>query len=174
MQDFTKQFKDVLHIGNPDYIDQEYHRISWDEYFMGIAYLIKQRSHDSQTQHGCVFVRDKRIISTGFNGYPPGANDKEIPNVRKDGAKYPFINHAEESAIYNAAKEGVSLKGCTAFITGLPCGSCSRKLVTVGVTDWVIGDIGHQSSIEDQTLREYWIQSFNVQIRKVNGSDTNH
>lgn len=159
----------MLKVNNPEYINSSYSRISWDDYFMNMAYLVRLRSHDSETAHGAVFVRNNRIISTGFNGFPPASKDTEIPNVRKDGAKYPFMNHAEESAIFNAAKEGVSLNGCTAYITGLPCSLCARKLVSVGIFNWVVGNVGYVCSEEDSLLRQYWIDTFNVSVKQFDG-----
>lgn len=137
-------------------------RISWDQYFMEICNLVSQRSHDAQTQHGCVLVKNKQIISTGYNGFPAGSPDDIIPNIRN--YKYPFIIHAEESAILNAAKIGVSIKDCIAYITGMPCSECAKKLVSVGILHWIIGDKTHISNEEQDILRKFWITTFNVKI----------
>lgn len=148
-------------------IDRKYSRMNWDDYFMSIVNLVRKRSHDSQTQHGAVAVRDNVIIATGFNGFPPGSDDIFLPNTRPE--KYKFVNHAEESLIYIAAKNGVSLDGCTLYVSGQPCCHCARKLISVGITDWVIGPISHVSSSTEALLYKYWVESFKVKVRQYTG-----
>lgn len=142
-------------------------RISWDEYFMSMAYLIAKRSHDSQSQHGTCLVRDNRIISTGFNGFPPGSPDHIIPNIRP--WKYVAMNHAEESAIFDAARRGVSIEGCRAYVSGHPCCYCCRKLISVGVLDWIIGKTGFQQTDQEKDLTRFWLEKFNVKVRVFEG-----
>lgn len=156
-----------LGINDPAYIDELYSRPSWDDYFLDLAISISKRSHDSQTQHGCLIVKDNRILSSGYNGFPSGSNDKIIPNIRKDNKKYPFINHAEISAIFNCAKNGISLDGSKIYITGKPCHNCAKALVSVGILDWVIGNKGHVSSEEEDLLYEFWVQEFGVKVNQV-------
>ena len=79
--------------------------ISWDEYFMGVALLAAKRSKDPNTQVGaCIVNPEKRIISTGYNGFPSGISDDDFPWGR-DGefldTKYPYVCHAELNAILN-------------------------------------------------------------------------
>lgn len=149
-----------------NYRNESYKRLSWDEYFMSVVEIIRKRSHDADTQHGIVLVRDNKIISTGFNGYPENSEDNLLPNIRKDRKKYWAINHAEESAIFNAAKYGIALNGCKAYISGKPCNSCSKKLISVGVKHWIIGNITHISSLEEDLQSKYWIESHNILIEK--------
>jgi dCMP deaminase len=106
--------------GNEKFINSEYERISWDEYFMSLAFLVAHRSPDSQTQHGAVIVdAANKIIATGYNGFLPGAEDICMPNLRP--LKYQHIMHAEVNAILSAAQ---NLHNCKIYITGLPCNDC--------------------------------------------------
>jgi len=150
---------------NP-YIDKIYNRIDRDTYFLLIADIISSRSHDAQTQHGAVLVRDDRIISTGYNGFPPGAPDDIIPNTRPH--KYNFINHAEANAVYAAAKLGISLEGSKLYVTGPPCHNCTKILVTLGITNWIIGDRQHACSDIEKQMSDFWINHYNVSITEKN------
>lgn len=138
--------------------------LDWDHYFMSIAEIVAKRSHDSQSKFGSILTKNNRIISVGFNGWPPGSPDKIIPNIRN--FKNNFVNHSEENLIFNAAKEGISVQGGKLFVTGHPCSNCCRKLVTCGILDWVVGSKTYrQSSEEDQLMRKFWVENFNVQIK---------
>ena len=110
---------------------EKHSRINWDEYFMEIAETVAKRSLDPDSQFGCVAVsEDHTILSVGYNGPPRGVNDSEIPLTRPE--KYPFMEHSERNCIYNAAREGISLKGCTFYVTGTPCTDCLRAMHQVG------------------------------------------
>jgi dCMP deaminase len=152
---------------NCGYINQEYQRLSWDQYFYNIVDVVRKRSHDSETQHGCVIVRtDNTIVTTGFNGFPSGSNDKELPNIRMDGFKYFFFNHAEESALITAAKYGISVNGCRIYISGRPCYSCARKLIMAGIKEWIVGDIGHKYTDQEELVYNYLVEYHQVLVRK--------
>lgn len=112
----------------------------WDRRFVELAKLISTWSKDPSTQVGCVVVGlDREIRSTGFNGFPRGIEDTaERLNQRE--LKYPLICHAEENAIMHAARIGVSLKDCTAYVTWPPCTRCARSLVQAGVKEVVFPD----------------------------------
>ena len=85
--------------------------ISWDEYFMGVALLAAKRSKDPNTQVGaCIVNKNKRILSTGYNGFPYGCSDDQFPWGREgEDNKYKYVVHAELNAILNAG--GKSLEG---------------------------------------------------------------
>ena len=163
-QTLTNQELELIGI-NSRYRDTTREVLGWDEYFMGIAKLVAQRSRDSNTQHGCVIVRDKVILATGYNSFPAGADDINLPNNRLDGKKYNFINHAEESMIFSAAKLGIKIDGATLYCTGMPCFACIRKLVSVGIFDWVVGPVTHTSTEEQQLISKYWIDWYKIRIR---------
>lgn len=110
-------------------------RPSWDEYFLNIAETVSARSHDGETQVGCVIVDDnRRILATGYNGFPPGCDDRELPNLRPD--KYPFMVHAEMNAIASSRQD---LRGATLYVTYTPCRDCVKALITAGIKNVVYG-----------------------------------
>ena len=105
----------------------------WDRRFIALARHIAGWSKDPSTQVGCVVVGpDREIRSTGFNGFPRGIDDSDERLADRE-LKYPFICHAEENAIMHAARIGVSLKGCSAYVTWPPCTRCARSLIQAGV-----------------------------------------
>ncbi len=109
----------------------------WDTRFLELAKHISGWSKDPSTKVGCIVVgEDREIRSTGFNGFPRGiADDSDRLSNRE--LKYPLICHAEENAIMHAARIGVSLKGCTAYVTWPPCTRCARSLIQAGVVEVV-------------------------------------
>ena len=113
----------------------------WDARFIELARHISTWSKDPSTKVGCVVIgEDREIRSTGFNGFPRGIADDSRLAEREQ--KYPLICHAEENAIMHAARIGVSLKGCIAYVTWPPCTVCSRSLIQAGIVEVVYpGDI---------------------------------
>ena len=107
--------------------------ISWDEYFMSVALLVSMRSKDPNTQVGaCIVGDDKRIISTGYNGFPRGCSDDEFPwNREGEDTKYPYVVHAELNAILNAG--GRSLSGSTLYVALFPCNECAKAIIQAGI-----------------------------------------
>ena len=111
--------------------------ISWDEYFMGIAMLAARRSKDPSTQVGaCIVSPDNIIISTGYNGMPKGCSDDEFPWDREGAeTKYPFVVHAELTAILNA--NGRDLRGSRLYVALFPCNECAKAIIQSGVKEVV-------------------------------------
>jgi len=106
---------------------------NWNERFLNLATHISNWSKDPSTKVGCVVVGpDNEIRSTGFNGLPRGIEDNE-ERLNNREIKYPMICHAEENAIMHAARIGISLKGCTAYVTWPPCTRCARSLIQAGI-----------------------------------------
>jgi dCMP deaminase len=101
--------------------------------FMKIAEVVSERSHDSETKVGSVLVKEatQTLVSTGFNGFIPGAPDHILPNTRPD--KYEYVMHSEQNLISNCAKNGISTDGCYVVCTMSPCVRCTRMLVTSGI-----------------------------------------
>ncbi|MCG8557996.1 MAG: dCMP deaminase family protein [Proteobacteria bacterium] len=109
----------------------------WDRRFVELAAHISGWSKDPSTKVGCVVVGpDREIRSTGFNGFPRGVEDT-LTRLENRDLKYPLICHAEENAIMHAARIGVSLKGCVAYVTWPPCTRCARSLVQAGLREVV-------------------------------------
>ena len=108
-------------------------RPSWDEYFMATAILIASRSSCTRLKVGCVLVsageHAHRIIAAGYNGFLAGA--PHTSRVR-DGHEQATV-HAEQNAISDAAKRGISVQGATAYITHYPCVNCAKILISAGV-----------------------------------------
>lgn len=111
-------------------------RPSWDSYFTEMAKLVATRATCNRAQHGCVLVRDKQVLATGYNGSPPGephCTDPGVGCLIVDGhCKRCF--HAEDNAITQALSRGISLRGATAYVTGTPCEFCASKLIAAGVS----------------------------------------
>lgn len=109
----------------------------WDDYFAEMAILVASKSKDPSTKCGAVIIGpDNEVRSTGFNGFPRGVKDDERINERP--LKYYYIEHAERNAIYNAARHGNSLKGCTMYVTGTPCHDCARAIIQSGIKRVII------------------------------------
>jgi dCMP deaminase len=107
-------------------------RPSWDEYFMKVAETAHIRSEDNSTHVGCVIAGpDHEIRSTGYNDFPRKVRRMSGRNERP--TKYLFTCHAEENTVAHAARFGVSLLGCTAYVTHHPCATCTRLLIQAGV-----------------------------------------
>jgi dCMP deaminase len=105
-------------------------RPSWDMYFKEIVQVTATRSPCDRLHVGCLLVYDNRIVSQGYNGYLPGCNHTSIV---RDGHEQATV-HAEQNAIADCAKRGVSCAGCTAYITHYPCVICCRILLAAGIS----------------------------------------
>lgn len=106
----------------------------WYEYFRQIAHTVKLKSKDKSTQIGAIIVgSDSEIRSTGYNSFPRGIDDfREERQERPE--KYYWFSHAEENAIINAARIGVSTNRCTMYLTcDIPCVDCTRAIINAGI-----------------------------------------
>jgi len=127
--------------------------VTWDDYFMTMAYLAAMKSKDERTKIGAVVVgNNKEIVSIGFNGLPRGLND-DVPERHEKGEKDYWFEHAERNAVYNATLIGVSLDGCKMYTQGVPCDKgCSRAIVQSGIEE-VIVDKKWETNTENWTER---------------------
>lgn len=110
--------------------------ISWDEYFLGVAYLSGMRSKDPNTQVGaCIVSVDNKILSMGYNGLPKGCDDDEFPWERDNedplDNKYFYSTHSELNAILNY--RGGSLEGAKIYVTLFPCNECAKAIIQSGI-----------------------------------------
>jgi len=113
----------------------------WDSYFLTMCFLAAQRSIDQSTKHGCVAVDDENtLLGIGYNGPIRGSDDTKVPQERP--AKYAYFIHSEENLIIASAKNGVSLKNSTFYVTGHPCTTCFRMIKQVGAKRIVYGMVG--------------------------------
>ena len=112
----------------------------WDIRFLEMAKLVASWSKDPSTKVGTIAVRNRTVIAQGYNGFPRGIDDNDRLDNRT--VKYMYIVHSEMNAIYNAAENGVSLKGSTIYTVGLPvCHDCAKGLIQVGIKRVVTPEI---------------------------------
>lgn len=104
----------------------------WDRRFLRIAHEVMTWSKDPGTTVGCVLVKDKRIIATGYNGFPANLSDA-LPLYKDRDYKLAITIHAEKNALFNAAKNGAYTEGCSAYVTFPPCSQCAAALIQAGV-----------------------------------------
>lgn len=124
----------------------------WDKRFMRVAQEISSWSKDPSKQIGAVAVNDdRRILATGYNGFPKGIED--MPERYEDRSiKYDLVVHAEMNCIYNATFNGISLKDSTLYVYGLPvCHDCAKGIIQVGINRIVM-------AMDD--IPQKWLDSF--------------
>ena len=111
--------------------------LSWDEYFMAVALLSSQRSKDPNTQVGaCVANRENKIVGVGYNGFPLGCSDDDLPWARTGDflqTKYPYVCHAELNAVLNSISR--DLRGCRIYVGLFPCNECTKLIIQSGIKE---------------------------------------
>ena len=140
--------------------------LSWQEYFMGIAFLSAKRSKDPVTQVGACIVIDDKIIGIGYNVFPRGNNDDNMP-WGKEGeyleTKYPYVVHAELNAILNSNK---SVKDATIYVTHFPCNECSKAIIQSGISKVVYFSDKHKD--KDSTKASIrMLQNAGIEVEKI-------
>ena len=134
-------------------------RPTWNEYFKEIVEVTAKRSSCNRLQVGCVLVKNNRIISQGYNGFLPGCPHKSIVIDNHEQATV----HAEQNAITDCAKRGVSSNDTTAYITHYPCKNCMKLLVASGIKEiYYINDYNN-----DNIVNIFSLQS-KIPIYKIN------
>ena len=133
-------------------------RPTWDEYFKEIVQVTSKRSACERLQVGCLLVKDNRIISQGYNGFLPGCPHKSIVRNNHEQATV----HAEQNALADCAKRGVSCNGATAYITHYPCLNCMKILCAAG-----IDNICYIEDYNNDVLVSYFSEQANVPIKKL-------
>jgi dCMP deaminase len=120
-------------------------RPGWDKYFMDIALVAASRSNCSRRHVAAVLVRDRRIISTGYNGTPRGVRNCSDGGCPRCNSNTPsghglgdcLCSHAEENSIVQAAYHGISVKGSTLYTTFSPCLTCAKMIINAGIVEVV-------------------------------------
>lgn len=147
--------------------EEKYQRPSWDKYFMEIAKLVGTRSTCDRGRVGCVIVKNKRIISTGYAGSPTGlphCDDigHEIHTViHPDGTQTQHCirtTHAEQNAICQAARFGVALEGSTLYCKMTPCYACAKMIINAGIKRVVCEQDYHASARSKEIFAEAGVQ----------------
>jgi dCMP deaminase len=123
----------------------------WDRRFIRIAEEVRLWSKDPGTKVGCVLVSDRRILSTGYNGFPQTISDDLERYIDRD-FKLSITVHAEKNAILNAAKNGTKVEGSTLYVTFPPCSQCASAVIQAGVAQVVCPS--------PDTAPERWRDSF--------------
>jgi dCMP deaminase len=139
-----------------------------DTYFMGMAQLISTRSTCVRRQVGAVIVKDKRVLTTGYNGSPKGTKHCEDLGCIRDqqnipsGTRHELCRgvHAEQNAVIQAAYFGISIDGATIYTTTYPCSMCSKILINAGIREIVYAD----SYMDDLSRRLF--EETNITVRK--------
>ncbi|KAK7475301.1 hypothetical protein BaRGS_00033448 [Batillaria attramentaria] len=114
--------------------------LSWDEYFMAVAFLSAQRSKDPRTQVGaCIVNCENKIVGIGYNGMPVGCSDDVMPWVNWDGVsniletKQLYVCHAELNAVLN--KNSADVKHCRIYVALFPCNECAKVIIQSGIKE---------------------------------------
>ncbi len=133
-------------------------RPSWNEYFKEITNATAKRSPCHRLQVGCILVLDHRIISQGYNGFLPGCPHQSIIRDNHEQATV----HAEQNALCDCAKRGVSCNGAVAYISHYPCLICTRLLLASGITH-----IYYMKDYKNDDLVEVLCSQKNVRLEKI-------
>jgi dCMP deaminase len=113
-------------------------RPGWDEYFLKLAMLASERATCPRMHCGCVLVKKKDVVASGYNGSIPGDKHCEDIGCLVVDNHCQRTVHAEMNAIVQAAKCGHSIEGATAYVTNMPCTTCAKALITAGIKRVVV------------------------------------
>ncbi|MEN8143013.1 MAG: cytidine/deoxycytidylate deaminase family protein [Thermodesulfobacteriota bacterium] len=136
-------------------------RPSWQEYFMSITELVAQRATCTRRYVGAILVKDKRIISTGYNGAPSGISHcLDVGCLREQqgipsGERHELCRglHAEQNAIIQASLHGTNPKGATLYCTNMPCAICTKMLINAGIVE-VFYREGYADTLSSSLMEE--------------------
>ncbi len=157
-------------------------RPSWDEYFMRLAYLVSTRATCTRRKVGAVIVKDRRVLTTGYNGPPKGLAHCDVTGcIREDldipsGERHELCRglHAEQNAIIQAAVYGVSIKDSTIYVTNHPCVVCAKMIINAEIKEIVYAE-GYPDDLAKLILLESGInvRQFKLseeEVRKITGN----
>ena len=142
-------------------MSEKRNRPSWQTYFVDITFLVAKRSTCLRRAVGALIVKDKRILSTGYNGAPTGIKHcietgclREKLNV-PSGEKHELCRgiHAEQNAIIQAAYHGASIKDATLFCTNMPCSICAKMIINAGIKK-IYYHSGYADSMSEEMFTE--------------------
>lgn len=110
-------------------------RPDWDEYWVSIAQAVRARSNDPSCKVGAVIVRGNVLLTSGYNGLARGVAHRERRLIKEPGSpeKLRWMCHAEQNAIYNAARLGVAVEGAMIYTTKFPCLLCANAIIQAGI-----------------------------------------
>ncbi len=143
-------------------------RPNWNNYFLGLAKVVSQRSHDQHTKHGCVITDlQHRILGVGYNGFPKGMDDSKLPLTRPE--KYDWIIHAERNALSNCT---IRPDNGIAYVTGQCCNDCIMALWQEGISKVIMAN-SHGTKLFDQAQQikfDLFVKHTGIEIIRI---DTN-
>ncbi len=147
-------------------MDETHTRPTWDEYFMQVANAIAERATCDRGRSGCVIVRDRQILASGYVGSPPGLPHCDdaghlYHTVLRDGRETQHCIrtvHAEQNAICQAAKRGVSLDGATLYCRMTPCRTCAMLIISCGISRIICQRKYHAGSESEELFAQVGIQ----------------
>jgi dCMP deaminase len=140
-------------------------RPTWTNYFLGLAKVASQRSHDIHTQHGCVITdQNNRILGVGYNGFPKGLDDSLLPLDRPE--KYSWMIHAEQNALSNCV---VRPDNGIAYVTGQCCNDCIMSLWQEGITKVIMSNDHGTKLFDDkeQEIFDKFVKLSGIEIMKI-------
>ncbi|MFZ2310215.1 MAG: cytidine/deoxycytidylate deaminase family protein [Patescibacteria group bacterium] len=142
-------------------------RPSWDEYFSHLANLVGERGTCDRGQCGALVTRDRRIVSTGYAGSPAGTvHCDEVGHemhtiIHEDGTESKHCirtTHAEQNAICQAARFGISLDGGTLYVKMAPCYTCAKMMINAGIKRVVCAQDYHASARSKEIFKEAGVE----------------
>ena len=136
-------------------------RPDWDSYFMNVAHAVKERASCSRRKVGAILVKEKQIISTGYNGTPAGTkncNEGGCERCKSDVASGQGLDkcaccHAEENAIVQAARHGMNTEGATMYTTFTACTQCAKMIINAGIKK-VVSEADYPDDLGTKLLKE--------------------
>ncbi len=148
-------------------------RPSWDAYFMGIARVVSLRSNCVKRRVAALLVKDKRIVSSGYNGTPRGVrncNEGGCPRCNGfgrsgHGLDECFCSHAEENAITQSAYHGVSIKDASLYTTFSPCLMCTKMIINSGIREVVYDAHYPLMDVALRLLKEAGVKTRRLDVR---------
>lgn len=140
-------------------------RPNWDDYFMATALLLSSRSNCERLRVGCVLVsNDKhknRIIASGYNGFFPGA-----PHILRVRDNHDMATvHAEQNALTDAARRGISISGAIAYVTHFPCIHCAKLLSAAGISEIKYLKDYKNDPIAIELLAEWGVKTSQLELK---------
>ncbi len=139
-------------------------RLPWDQYFMSIAQVVASRSTCDRKHVGAVIVRDKTILSTGYNGSIRGLPHCDEVGHLMEGGHCVATIHAEANALVQAARNGVNISGATITITASPCWNCFKLIANAGIRAIHYGEFYRDDRIFEMA------EKLQMELRQVEGA----
>ena len=151
-------------------------RPSWDDYFMHLAEESSLRSKDPSTKVGACLVKDKRVLSLGYNGAPRSFPDDLVPQTSYENdnilnQKNTFMCHAELNAILNYRGSLSELEGSTLYVTIYPCHECAKALAQIGIKEIIYKDIYHRTNMYNAS--KYILSKCGIEVRRIGEENDN-